>query len=562
MRPVRRSAAALAALLFCAAALTTGPVAAQAPQALSPWDAQLYAAALDAAKKGDFQTADEAASKVQDKSFLGFVEFQKLFHPTAYKATYEDLMAWLRKYGDLPVAQRVRALAKKRQAEASASAGAPTFSDDPIADLAAGEPRTWAAVQAAQDAPLLDEGAVDDARAARLALNDGNLAVAYALAVQNGDNWIAALAAYRQKNFTEARRRFEQAAWDPTEDSWVRSGAAFWAARAAVADGQPQDAPKLLRLAADFPFTFYGLVAERQLGIDPQAKFQGTYLTPLSADQARTLRDVRESDLARFVSTDVRAKRAVGLMQIGMRAESQSELKTGLRTAADDGSRKAWTALAEELGKPAAPGLEQRSFRPDAYPTPDLNPKGGFTVEKALVYALVRKESRFDPRARSSVGAYGLMQLMPETASWLTKDARYRRKPETLLDAGTNLRVGQDYLEYLMSQPAIDGDVLRTIAAYNGGPAPVFKAVKQLGDDADPLLVMESIPVAQTRAYVEEVVAAYWIYTQMAGEDCQSLDDAARGARGQKVRVARRAPAPNSPILQPTIGGGFGGRSE
>jgi soluble lytic murein transglycosylase-like protein len=561
MNSVRRSARALAALLFCAAALTSVPAAAQAPQALSPWDAQLYSAALDATKRGDFKTAEETAAKVQDKSLLGFVEFEKLFHPTAYKATYDELVGWLRKYGDLPVAQRVRALARKRQAEAALTPPSPEAQGDALPASESG-PRSWASLTSAQNDPMQEYVSAEDPRAARLALNDGQLSIAYALAVQNGDNWIAALASYRQKNFAEARRRFEQAAWDPTEDPWVRSGAAFWAARSAVAEGKPQDAPGLLRLAADFPFTFYGLVAERQLGIDPQAKFRSVYVAPLSLDDARTLRDVREADLARFVKTDDRARRAVGLMQIGMKTEAQAELRTGLRTAADDGARRHWTALAEEFGKSAAPPPEQRAFRPEAYPAPELDPKGGFTVEKALVYALIRKESRFDPKARSSVGAYGLMQVMPETAAWLTKDARFRKKPQLLLDAGTNLRVGQDYLEYLLSLPPIDGDVLRTVAAYNGGPAPVFKAVKQLGDDADPLLIMESIPVAQTRAYVEEVMAAYWIYIQLGGEECLSLEEAAAGKRGGKVRVARR-PAPNSPLLQPTIGGGMGsgGRS-
>lgn len=558
MTLVRQGAKALAALMFSATALATIPAAAQTTKALSEADARAYAAALAATKKGDFDAAKKASENVQDKSFLGWVEFQKLFHPTAYKASYDDLIGWLKRYGDLPGAQRVRALARKRQAEIAMDKAEPEADSKAFAaaDKTETAPRTWAALDDA-DALLAEPVAETDPKAARLALNDGNLSVAYALAVQQGDNWVAALAAYRQKNFTEARRRFEQTAYDPTEDAWVRSGAAFWAARSATAEGAPQDAPKLLRLAADFPFTFYGLVAERALGVDPQAKFKSAYIAPMAdPDAARTLADVRAADLDRFVAADARARRTVGLMQIGLRSEAEAELRAGLRTASDDAARKAWTALASDLGRPAAPGNEHRAFNPASFPTPELKPEGGFTLDPALVYALVRKESRFDPKAKSSVGAYGLMQVMPSTAAWLTKQSKYSKKPDLLLDPATNLRVGQDYLAYLMSQGPIDGDVLRTVAAFNGGPAPVFKAVKQLGEEADPLLVMESIPVAQSRAYVEEVMAAYWIYTQLSGEDCASLDEAAAGKRGGKVRLARKAPPP-SPLLQPTIGGGM-----
>lgn len=528
MKPVRRNAPAFAALLFGAAALAFGPAQAQTPQALSPWDAQLYAAALDATKKGDFETAEQTAARVKDKSLLGVLEFQKLFHPTAYKATYAELTGWLQKYGDLPLASRVRALARKRQAEA------PAVADEEAPETS----RDW---ESLKTAGLLDEPEDDNPKAAREALNAGDLRTAYTLAVEKGDGWVAGLAAYRMKNHAEARARFEQVALDPTEDSWVRSGAAFWAARAAVASGEPEKAPAFLRIAADFPFTFYGLLAERQLGVDPSLKFKTLAVPPLNLDQARTLGDVREADLGRFVASDSRAKRAVGLLQVGLKSEAALELREGLRTAADDAARRNWSALALELNDSVGQSRSPRAFDPERYPTPELSPQGGFTIDKALVYALVRKESGFNSKAKSYAGAYGLMQVMPQTAAWLTDDAKYRRNPDRLLDPAVNLRVGQDYLAYLLSQGPIGGDVLRAVAAYNGGPAPVFDAVKKLGDDADPLLLIESIPVPQSRAYVEEVMAAYWIYVQMAGGECPSLDRAAAGGRGVKVKLPYRA---------------------
>jgi hypothetical protein len=94
------------------------------------------------------------------------------------------------------------------------------------------------------------------------------------------------------------------------------------------------------------------------------------------------------------------------------------------------------------------------------YQTPPLEPKDGFTIDKALVYAIVRQESAFNPDAYSHAGAYGLMQVLPASATLATGDKRYRQKPKTLLDPATNLRVGQDYIAYLMVR-GVGGDLLR-----------------------------------------------------------------------------------------------------
>jgi soluble lytic murein transglycosylase-like protein len=100
-----------------------------------------------------------------------------------------------------------------------------------------------------------------------------------------------------------------------------------------------------------------------------------------------------------------------------------------------------------------------------------------------------------------------------------------------LLIPAVNISVGQNYINRLQNSSIIDGDLLRTIAAYNAGARPVKDAVDSLGNDADSLLVMESIPVAQTRQYVEEVVANYWIYRQIMGKDSKTLAQAASDAK-------------------------------
>ena len=78
--------------------------------------------------------------------------------------------------------------------------------------------------------------------------------------------WIGALSAYRMKDYPEALDRFTAVAADRGQTEWVRAGANFWAARVATALGDEVRANGFLKLAAAFPHTFYGLIAERRLG--------------------------------------------------------------------------------------------------------------------------------------------------------------------------------------------------------------------------------------------------------------------------------------------------------
>jgi len=109
-----------------------------------------------------------------------------------------------------------------------------------------------------------------------------------------------------------------------------------------------------------------------------------------------------------------------------------------------------------------------------------------YDVDPALVAAVVETESRFHPQARSSVGARGLMQLMPRTGRWLGATNLY--DPEQNVDAGVR------YLKYL--QHRFDGNLKKTIAAYNGGEG----NVQRYGGVP---------PFHETRSYVKKVMSRY-----------------------------------------------------
>jgi soluble lytic murein transglycosylase-like protein len=158
------------------------------------------------------------------------------------------------------------------------------------------------------------------------------------------------------------------------------------------------------------------------------------------------------------------------------------------------------------------------------------------------------QESRFNSLAVSPVGAVGLMQLMPSSAAYVSGDDSLKADPIVLFDVGKNLQVGQDYINWLETNAA-DHDILRTIAAYNGGPAALRKTVDALGG-ADSLMVIESMPAPETRAYVKKVMAAYWTYRRQFGAATKTLDAVASDMRIIDARLDSPI-QPSAPVQDP-----------
>jgi soluble lytic murein transglycosylase-like protein len=486
---------------------------------LSDADARFYRAAFAAADHGDFDAAEAAQANARDRSLRGRLEFSKVMHPRAYAASYDELTDWLAAYGDQAGADRVYALAVKRKPARAAAPKAPTLF-----------------VTSAKGPALADK-----TRAAREAYYSGDVKKALTLADRAGEPWIAGLSAFRMQAYAQARTYFERVADDDNQDEWLRAAASFWAARSAAAAGQAGDVEDLLSAAARAPNTFYGMIAARQLALSGLALAQDDPIAALLTKVSYQGPDAES--LARLLAADPRARRAAALAQIGRWAEAGQELRAGLSLAGDDPKAQGdWTDLALALNEkaPLNAGRAAKRVGGEDYPLPLLEPKGGFTIDKAMVYALVRQESRFDPYATSGAGAVGLMQLMPIAAARAAGDDKLLADTTPLLDPSFNLRVGQDYFTWLMDRGLQSPDLFRAVAAYNGGPGTLIKVQEQLGGaDCDPLLLIESLPAQETRNYVEKVMASYWTYRKLMGAETQTLDAVASGARVIDFRLDR-----------------------
>ena len=125
-------------------------------------------------------------------------------------------------------------------------------------------------------------------------------------------------------------------------------------------------------------------------------------------------------------------------------------------------------------------------------------------IDPAYVYGLIRQESRFVTVARSSVGASGLMQLMPATARWTARkigltDYSHNR----LQDQSTNLRLGTSYLKLVLDD--FQDSLPLAAAAYNAGPG--RPRAWRMGPTLEGAIWAENIPFSETREYVQKVLA-------------------------------------------------------
>jgi len=518
----------LAGLLLALAVALPGLAMAQ-PRVLSNSDRLSYTTAYDALRRGDLETARASARQADDRVLLGQVEFERLFHPD-YVSSFEELSAWLEDYADLPEAPRVYALALRRRPDGAPEPRRPRRVDG----------RTWESLTEAEGA-----------KAARIALNADNLADARATGMAIGDWWVVGLAAWRMGDFPASFTAFERVAWDPTEDAWVRAGAAFWAARAAAQSGQLEQIEPLLRLSASWPATFYGQIALYQLDIEPTLINWGPQAYATTQDEGlRAIAftpDIRIDDesLIAFIERDPQARRVVAWIEVGRLDDAREQFRLGLRSATTEEDRKLWSALGRAFSRQLTPRARDAEVIDAArYPMPLLEPEGGFVIERSLVYAIARKETDFNPRVRSGAGAYGLMQVMPTTAAELSGDRGFVSDPERLYQPGVNMRLGQAYVIKMLGLSAFNGDVLRTVASYNAGPGPMLGALRKLGPDPDPLLLIETIDVPQARDYVEKVMAAYWIYQRLQGRPLNTLKALATGQSGISIYLDFVPPPP------------------
>lgn len=326
---------------------------------------------------------------------------------------------------------------------------------------------------------------------------------------QEGYQW-RARAALREADWSMVSRAIETMPADLQKDpAWI-----YWRGRALLAAGTTDEAHKYFQLIAG-QHNFYGILAMEELGLK---------VAPLPRPQPPKADEVAEA------SNNPGLRHALKFFDMELRFEGNREWNWQLRKM----SERQLLAAAEfarrsEVLDRMVTTADRARVELDLtqrYPTPYDDIMQAATrpigLDKAWVYGLIRQESRFIRSARSHVGASGLMQIMPTTATYVARKIGMAGfSLSSLNDIKTNITLGTQYLNMVLGN--LGGSQTLATAAYNAGPGRPRQWRSTLDKPVEGAIFAETIPFTETRVYVKNVMANTTWYAALFENKPQSM---------------------------------------
>jgi soluble lytic murein transglycosylase len=302
--------------------------------------------------------------------------------------------------------------------------------------------------------------------------------------------WERGWNSWKNKEFNKALEFWEKALTPGIDDDW-NARFLYWKGRAEEQLGITGYTDTLDKLASEHPFSIYTFKAfpngTRKLSekLPPELESEPSLLEQWG-----------------FIS--------YALMQLQKESSPESIFRRAMLSSWMGDDRSAFTSAARIIDALRSYESIPRKLLELLYPRPyfktviDAAEKS--FVEPALVWAIMRQESAFDPRATSSVGASGLMQLMPATAK--DEASRLELEDYDIYQVDTNIRLGVSHIAWLLRRiRRLDW----SIAAYNAGSGNLAKWVADQQDVPFEEWV-EEIPYPETYDYLKKVLSNLYVY--------------------------------------------------
>lgn len=345
--------------------------------------------------------------------------------------------------------------------------------------------------------------------------------------------------------------------WRALVDAYPASAdaprARYWLGKTLWEQGATQEARGLLQaLANEQPRNYYGIRARDLLQADGQPspwldKPVNLHLTvdeqAEQVEAAAWLRTwaglpegVDPSQISPALAEDIRFRRGMELLSIGLRAQARDEFDSLRQSQAQKPLALYQLALlARDLGlnsvslraaidlitlAPEANVIDmplqiQRLAFPTCFSDVVLAESESYNLDPLLMFALIRQESVFDEQVISWAGAIGLTQIIPTTGQWIAEMMPWTQYDQRLLTrAYLNVKFGAWFLSRILDQTG--GDIMSALAGYNGGPGNgVYWLEKSNGD---PDLLVEIINYDEPQRYVREIYRHYDVYVRLYGQ--------------------------------------------
>ncbi len=505
-------------------------------------------------KSSKWNSVNKLIKKIDNKILLGNVYAERYLHPTGWRSSFKELKYWLDKYNDHPDATRIHRIAIKRKPKKHTNPKKPTkgflngyglYKSNllkPIFPMKKGynkyakysysiarKVRKAINKRKAQFAENLLNNKTNKKYLTKEEQSQlrAELAHAYfifnynerslrqsrlSLSLSNKTNplalWAGGLASWRKNDLVLSKYFFNTLADKLNGPEGIIAAGGYWSARVAYNMGNAKKANYYLSKAASHKRTFYGSLAMESLGY----KYNPDFSLP-------------DYDITfiKKIKSFKGGLRALALLEVGEYHKSAREFRKIIsKFKVTD-----YPKLISFASKNNMPGLTFRLaaiFRNNhgkillggLYPIPNWKINTSNLKEQALIYAIVRQESGFNPRAKSSSKALGIMQIMPSTAAFIMKNRAFKlkgRKNHLLYEPTHSILIGTKYMKFLLKLPLINQNLMWMLASYNAGPGNFNKWTKDKDyKTSDPLLMLESLPARETRNYIKLVLTNLWIY--------------------------------------------------
>lgn len=395
--------------------------------------------------------------------------------------------------------------------------------------------QAWKILLAAPESSLKvkPDGWWEERRAsAYAALREGNIKTAYALVrdpsqlsinSENAAHFLAGWLALRHLKDAKLAEGHFRALVKSADGPLTRARAYYWHARAFEALGEERKARDSYKKAAEYIDTFHGQLA--RLKLDPNASALKIAApaapTPAEIGRFNGLDTVRAAVIAHKAGLDRALVRAF-LSQIRSQLASEAEfaMLAHLAEAMDD------TQMSVRIGKSGiARGLNLIYYAYPIHKLPAYRPIRE-PAETALILGIARQESEFGSGSISSAGARGILQVMPATARHICREYKLKCDVVRLLrDAAYNTMMGSAYIADRMDE--FSGSYILSLAGYNAGPGRTREWIRDFGDPRekgiDPIDWIHSIPITETREYVQKVLSNVQIYRARLGDSANAV---------------------------------------
>lgn len=527
---------------------------------LSDEDVSIYSQIFILQDKERIESAKKLETKLKDKSLMNEVLYQRYVSKT-YRTRGTELQDWMKKYYDMPGADRLAKMATIKKASVRKPVVPSIVTGKDYIETAQSE--TWTAKNYNDKITkninkfkkAIRSGSSKTARniledksfkkkisesdygrlAGRLSFlyytnGEHELAKKWGFVAADANSeyglWSMGLIYFKEQKYAESQKYFSKILNLTQINNARKTEAAFWAGRAANIVGNTDAAKKYWKIAAAYPMSFYGALASTMLGDVPAYEF---------FDQDCDDEDIEELQQSKY------GRHALALIQVGRKDRAERYLKYLVTSKASDKTLHAVNAVSSLYGLPSVSILVSGVMRDRGileinddiiysaqYPLPDWEPMGGWSIDRALLLAITKQESGFKPNAKSNAGANGLMQIMPSTAKRVARKNDVKMSDIDMSKPEHNMFLGQQYIVDLLSHQVIKNNIIKMLIAYNAGMGNLVQFEKMFST-SDPLLYIESFPAYETRSYIKRVMSNLWLYRARLNQPLTALQELADG---------------------------------